>query len=517
MNLLYPQFFWLFIPLGMLIYMLKPRTLIPVGHILIAGLIILALARPQLDRGVEEIPVDAKDILIALDVSYSMRAQDIKPDRYTYAKETIRKLLTKNQKDNVMLIAFTSNPLILSPPTTDHPPILTALDALEPKNILTKGTSLEKLFNQIASLKKVHRDVILITDGGEEKSLTKLQQALQESDSRLIVLAMGTPKGTTIPTENGSMLKDKEHRLVISRINPLLKQLAERTGGIYLTASSSPQKSAEAIQKALRNNEADTTQTQKQHHTYTELYTIPLVLATLLFFMLHTHFSRYLLLLAVLAHLPLEASIFDTWQIHRAYHAYGQQAYKESTKLLEHVETSSLQQRYALASAYYKMGDYAKARRLYRSIRTTSSKIKQQLFYNIANSYALDGVYDKAVIYYTKALQLGKDPDATHNLVLVMQQKQKKNALLGIAHPKSQNNQSSNSDAQENNKEENKKRKEDHPNSGSGSGGQHTQNHNKKKEGKKHLKPDEKAAPLPLSSKVYELINKGYIRETQPW
>jgi len=517
MSLLYPQLFWLFIPLGVLAYILKPRSLVQSGHLVILGLIIIALSRPQLDRGIEESPVDAKNILIALDVSYSMRAQDIKPDRYSYAKETIHSVLSQNQKDNIMLIAFTSNPLILAPPTTDHPLILTALDALEPKNILTKGTSLEKLFKQIASLKKVHRDVILITDGGEENSLTKLQQALQESDSRLIILAMGTRKGTTIPTENGTMLKDRAHRLVISRINPILKQLAETTGGVYLTASSSPEESAEAIQKALNSNESDTTRTHKQHHTYTELYVIPLLLATLLFFMLHTHFSRYLLLLAALAHLPLEASLFDAWQMHRAYHAYEQQAYEKSLTLLERVETPSLQQRYALASAHYNMGHYTKARRLYRAIRTTSPKIKQQLFYNIANTYALEGVYDKAVIYYTKALQLGKDPDAAYNLTLVMRQKQKKDTQLGIAHPKSQSDQSSNSDAQESDKEQNKERKEDQPSSGSGSGGQYTQKSNKEKEKKGQLKLDEKAVPQPLSSKVYELINKGYIRETQPW
>jgi len=517
MTLLYPQVLWLFIPLGLLFWVLKPKTLMQTVHLLILGLLILSLARPQLREGLQEERIDAKDILIALDVSYSMRAQDLSPDRYTYAKETIKALLKKNTKDNIMLIAFTTNPLLLSPPTTDHRLILTALEALEPKNILTKGTSLERLFQKISSLKKIEREVLLMTDGGEENDLQKLLNALHGTPLHLNILALGTNTGTTIPTEEGGMLKDREKHLVVSRINPMLKQLADATGGNYLTASSSAAKDANMIAALFHENADKTRSVNKLRYSYTELYFIPLLLAIIFFLMLHTRASRYLLLLFTLVGVQIQAGFLDGLSLQKAYGAYDKHDYMRTTEILSHIETPSLQQQYALAAAHYRLGNYKKARLLFRTIRTTSPQLKQKLYYNIANSYAMEGMYDKARIYYTKALQLGEDADAAHNLALVIHATNRQASQLCMAHPKSQNSDSTQSGAQEKESDEKARSKEDQSNSGSGSGGEKEQQRGKEDQPKGRLKLDERAQPQPLSSKVYELINKGYIRETQPW
>ena len=516
MSLLYPQLLWLLIPLVLLGWMIKRRSLTQTVHLVILALLVITLSRPQIKAGVQKEQIDARDILIALDVSYSMRAQDLQPDRYTYAKETIDALLKKSTHDNIMLIAFTSNPLILSPPTTDHQLIHTALNALEPKNILTKGTSLEKLFKKISSLKKIHREVLLITDGGEEQDLPKLLDALRDSDTHLTILALGTTQGSTIPTEDGSMLKDRENHLVVSRINPLLGKLADATSGNYLQASGSPKNDAEDILSSF--NQSDTAQkADKLRYSYTELYMVPLFIATILFLMLHTRASRYLLVLFAMAGIQLQAGFFDGITLHKAYAHYENREYNRTKEILGNMESPSLQQRYALASAYYRMGSYTKARQLFASIKTHTPEVKQKLYYNIANSYAMEGMYDKARIYYTKALQLGDDADAAHNLVLVAQLKSAHDAQLGIAHPKSQSEANSQSDKPKDTEEEKSSRKEDQPSSGSGSGGQKEQSGKKEEQQKRRLELDKDAQPLPLSSKVYELINKGYIRETQPW
>jgi Ca-activated chloride channel family protein len=516
MTLLYPQFLWLFIPLGLLFWLFRPATLLRTVHLIILGLLLLTLSRPQIKEGLQTRNIDARDILIALDVSYSMRAEDLSPSRYDYAKETITHLLDQNTHDNIMLIAFTTNPLLLSPPTTDHQLVRTALDALELKNILTKGTSLAHLFQKIASLKKVQREVVLITDGGEEKDLQKLLDALEGVPVHLTILATGTTKGTTVPTQTGSMLKDKENHLVISRINPLLKRLAEATGGTYLQASGSPQKDADALMKAF-NAYTQTQQTAKQYHSYTELYYLPLLLAIILFVMLHTRASRYLVLLFALAGVELHAGLLEGITLQKAYTHYHKGEYNTTRTMLEKLDTPSLQQRYALASVYYRMGNYPKAGQLFRSIRTTSPALKQRLYYNIANCYAQEGLYDKAKIYYTKALQLGEEKDAAYNLALVIHLKNRNRTQLGIAHPKSQGDKAGKSDLQASDEKSNQTRKEDQPSSGSGSGGQNRQHGKKEKQEHQRLKLDETAPPQPLSSKVYELINKGYIRETHPW
>ena len=128
-----------------------------------------------------------------------------------------------------------------------------------------------------------------------------------------------------------------------------------------------------------------------------------------------------------------------------------------------------MQSQILLANTYYKQRAFKKAIQTYRSIRSTSPKIKQQLYYNIANAYAMQESYDKAKLFYTKVLQLGEDPDAEHNLRLVALLSDQKSADLGIAHPKSQDSSSSKSESQEEDKES---KSEDEPSSGSGGGGE---------------------------------------------
>jgi len=516
MSLLYPAFLWLFLPLILLFWSQKERKLQSIVHTVVLGLMIFSLSRPVINKGVAENRVEARDIIVALDVSYSMRAKDVPPSRYVFAKRTIEALLSRYPKDNVMLVAFTSNPLLLSPPTTDHTLVLTALKSLNPEYILTKGTSLKKLFGKLKKMHSENKDLILITDGGEEHDTEMLANTLKEAQIHLSILALGTVSGATIENPDGSLVKDKEDHLIISRINPMLKALADAVGGTYLTPDSSPEATADALHEAMEAQNRDTQEIRKKQHSYTELYQIPLLLALLLFLMLHTRASKFLLVLFALLGVEVQASLLDGYYLHQASKSYAQNDFNRSSTLLGKIENPSLESQVALADSSYKLQAYKKAIALYRSIRSRDPKIKQMLYYNIANAYAQLHTYDKAKIYYTKALQLGEDTDALHNLGLIVLLEQKKDAGLGIAHPKSQNSASSKSKAQEEDKEKKETRDEDQPSSGSGSGGESKQEKTHKNE-KKRLKMDPSAAPQPLSSKVYELINKGYIRETHPW
>jgi len=518
MTLLYPSFLWLLIPLIVLFLGYSKRDLSTTVHLIILMLIVTALSRPVLQEGLQEHSLEAKDIIIALDVSYSMRAKDIEPTRYDFAKKTIDALLKENVKDNIMLMAFTTNPLLLSPPTTDHELIHIALKSLNPEYILTKGTSLQKLFKKIVSMQKSktqHKNLILITDGGEEDKLENLTEALEKTNISLTILALGTKQGTTIEKPDGMLLKDEKNNLVVSRINPLLEKLASQMDGHYVTASSSPEATATELQEALNTEmQKGETITKVQYH-YTELYQIFILLAALLFLMVHTRAAKYLITLFILLGVNLEASMLDSYHLNQAYKRYEVGDFNNSRHELKKIDEPSLQSQFALGNTYYKLHAYKKALRVYMSIHSRSATTKQHLYYNIANSHTMLKEYDKAKIYYTKALQLGTDDDSEHNLQLVALLKKQKEAQLGIAHPKSQSSDSSKSESGESDKEET--RDEDQPSSGSGSGGESKTDEKEKKEEKKQLISDESQEQQPLSSKVYELINKGYIRETQPW
>ena len=511
MTLLYPSFLWLLVPLALLLWK-GSRKIIATVHILVLMLLVLSLAHPVEEQALQEASIEAKDIVIALDVSYSMQAQDLSPTRYDFAKETITALLKQNPSDNIMLIAFTTNPLLLSPPTTDHTLINVALQSLNPKFILTKGTSLEKLFTKLASMKLGHKNLILMTDGGEEDKLIELSALVNEADISLHILALGTTQGSTIQHSNGSLLKDKNGDLVISRINPLLKSLAASTGGTYLSTSSSPTSTAEKLSDVLDVQENEAQRVQKMQHNYSERYQTPLFLALLLFIMLHTRAVKVLFILFAFLGVQVQASLSDNYHLNLAYNSYKTKDFNATVSELKKIKTPSLQSQITLANTYYKQRDFKRAIKIYKSIRSSSVNIKQQLYYNIANAYAMLGTYSKAKIYYTKTLQLGVDKDAEYNLQRIALLSDKDAANLGIAHPKSQDGASSKSVSGTEEKE--KTREENAPSSGSGGGGESSAKKNQKKN---KLLYDESAEQQPLGSKVYELINKGYIRETQPW
>ncbi len=511
MNILYPTFLWLLLPL-ILLFWSREKKIAETGHLIILILLILALSRPIINQGIEESAIKAREFIIALDVSSSMKAKDIKPDRYTFAKETAKALLNSSPTDNIMLIAFTSNPLLLSPPTTDHRLISIALESLNPEYILTKGTSLEKLFKKVASLQSEQKNLILITDGGEEDDAEKLSAIIQNSDISLTILALGSRQGSTVENADGSLLKDKAQNLIISRINPLLERLASETGGSYLTADSSPESTAKSLYTALHMNEQAGELVTKKQHRYSELYQLPLLFALLLFLMLHTRAVKFLLLLFSILGIQAEASVFDNYYLGKAYQSYQDKEFNTTAEHLAKLETTSLESQFALGNTYYKQGSYQKALRSYLSIHSTSAIIKQKLYYNIANCYAKQEAYEKAKIYYTKALQLGEDKDAEANLALIALLIDKKSTELGIAHPKSQSSDSSKSEKHGGNEEES--RSEDEPSSGSGDGEEKSKT---KEQEKGKLTLDPKQEKHPLSSKVYELINKGYIHEKQPW
>ena len=508
--MIYAWSLWLLIPIAT-VYYYRPRELRDTTHIVILILLVISLARPVWDQEPQEVEIEARDIIIALDASYSMRADDISPDRYSFAVDTINSLLSSNVSDNITLILFTTNPLLLSPPTTDHQLISIALESLDRDNIMTRGTSLERLFKRVATLPMREKNLILITDGGEESDIDRLGEAIEDASISLTILALGTTSGSTIKSADGTKLRDRDGNLVVSRINPLLERLADRYGGDYILASSTPIATANSISDAIDSKDVQQSNITKNQKNYIELYQIPLSIAILLFLVLHTRAVKYLIIfVGILGGSSVSASIFDSYHLQQAYRSYHSGDYNSSYRYIKKIDTISLESQLTLASSYYKDGYYQKALKVYRSIRSTSPKIKQILYYNIANTYAKLEQYSRASRYYAKALQIGYDSDALHNLNVVALQKCRDLSKLSISKPSSD----SSSSTKESSDEDSSKESDDDQNSGSGGG---TQDSKKSKKKEKMILQESRGRQQPQSSKVYELINKGYIYEKNPW
>ena len=508
--ILYPWLLWLLAPIAILYYY-RPRDLRDTTHLMILALLVLSLSRPVWDQEPKETEIEARDIIIALDISYSMRADDIAPDRYSFAVETIDSFLRSNVSDNITLIAFTTNPLLLSPPTTDHQLISIALKSLDRENIMTRGTSLERLFRMVATLPMRDKNLILITDGGEEENLDKLGEIIEDGSISLTILPLGTESGSTITTASGKKLRDKDGDLVVSRVNPMLERLADRYGGDYLIASSTPTETANSIEDVMDSGEMEQSTITKTQKSYVELYQIPLFFAILLFFLIHTRGVKYLIIFIGMWGGSASASIFDSYYLHQAYQSYHSGDYNSTHRYIKKIESRSLESQIALASSYYKDGYYHKALKVYRAIRSKSPKIKQLLYYDIANTYTKLEQYDKASRYYVKVLQLGYDSDAMHNLHTVALKKSRNLSKISVSKPSSEGGGSS---AKDDSDEDESKDSDENKNSGSGGG---TQDSAKSKERDGKLLQESRGSKQPQSSKVYELINKGYIYEKEPW
>jgi Ca-activated chloride channel family protein len=494
--------------------------------LLVISLCILALSRPVFVDELKNQKFDAGEYIIALDASFSMSADDIKPSRYEVAKEVIIKLLTLDAKDRFSLFAFTSNPLLICPPTTDSAIAINALNALSQKYILTKGTSVFNLLKYISRLKKEKKNLILFSDGGDEHQLNKLLEVAKNSAIVINIVAVGSKKGTTL-SRNNQTLKNQNQDLIISRINPILKDLAKGTGGFYFEIDGISQDISSDIFKALKQKQSKKIQTQLI--SYQELYIYPLLLA---FFILLISLSKYLKYIPFLSLIfllspttKLKADIFDFYYLDKANQAYSKKEYKNSAKYF--LKISPSQSSYLnIANCYYHQKNYKKAMEFYSKIESKNIKLKQTLFYNMGNCAVKLQRYDRAKDYYKKALACGFDKDSFENLTLLykLQIKDKIDVADMMPHPNSSKKKNSSKKTQKQKAKENKNEQSHSQKQKKSSTSREANNvsqgsadsKNTKKQNKK-VKNINSRHNYQMGYKAYEIINKGYTNEKNSW
>ncbi len=479
---------------------------------------LLALCRPVIINAPSEQKFDAKDYIIALDASFSMQADDLKPTRYDEAKRNIARIIKRLSKDRFSIFAFTSNAMLISPPTTDSAISMMALDSLEPKYILTKGTSLLALFQTIAKTSYKEKNLIIFTDGGEDRDLVKLVNICKKNSIIPYIVATGSNSGTTLKKDDKPIL-DAQKNLVISKINPLLKPLAEKCGGKYYELNADKDIAQEIINDLQKQN--STIQSTTKVLSYKELFMFPLFAALLSFFLSVTKLHQLFVFvpLFLLPYPSHAASLLDFYHKDKANQAYKHKEYLSAAK--EFLKLSpSPQSYYNSAVAYAKAKSYKKAAELFSQIRSTDPKLKQNIFYNLGNCAVRLKNYNRAKLYYQKALALGFDKDAFYNLSLLykLRVKEQKN-LSDMLRKKNKQKKQTGKQKQDQKKKANKNassnsnQKASQKSSGSG------KNTKKKKQENQNLQlvKHKNKSKYKLGYKAYELINKGYTNEKHPW
>jgi len=209
---------------------------------------ILSLGRPQIGTKLEEVKREGVDILIALDVSFSMMAEDIKPSRLEKAKHAIDNFINMLQGDRVGLIAFAGVPFVQCPLTLDYGAAKLFLDIMDVKLIPQPGTAISeaillavKTFEQ---RERKHKVLVLITDGedhGEEP--LKAAEIAKTEGVKIYTVGVGSSKGVPIPvySERGYNIgfkKDRQGDVVTSKLDEItLEKIALQTDGKYFRAT----------------------------------------------------------------------------------------------------------------------------------------------------------------------------------------------------------------------------------------------------------------------------------------
>lgn len=374
-----------------------------------------AAARPALEKSFTDEMFNSQDYIIAIDASFSMQADDLKPTRYELAKQGIEKLLLLHPKDRFTLFAFTSKALLISPPTTDTTISMQALNALNPNYILTKSTSLQTLFQTVAKLSLKNKRLIVFSDGGDENDINKLLTTLKQNNIVLYVVATASVNGSALK-KDGKYIKDIKNSLVISRLNPILKNLAHESGGKYFELDSLSVID-ELSNELSKNNSSELSKLKVQ--SYKELFYIPLLIAFILYLISVTKLHQLIIFLPLIFFpYKVSAGIFDFYHLEQAQTSYQDKEYKKSAQEFAAL-TPSVISYYNTAAAYYKAKQYKTALQYYSQIKTPNKDLKANIYYNMGNCAVHLKEYTQAQQYYIYALALNKDEDALYNLNLI--------------------------------------------------------------------------------------------------
>lgn len=217
-------------------------------NLLILSSLIIALANPQIGSQLEKVKRKGIDIVIALDVSNSMLAQDIKPSRLERAKQSINRLLDDLENDRIGLVVFAGKAYTQLPITTDYAAAKLMLSTVSTNLVPVQGTSIGKAIEMASSafnVEKSGKAIIIITDGEthDEEAMEKVAEAT-EKGIRIFTIGLGLAEGAPIPVYRDGIMtgfkKDRSGSTIITRLDEtMLQQIADAGKGIYVRASSS--------------------------------------------------------------------------------------------------------------------------------------------------------------------------------------------------------------------------------------------------------------------------------------
>ena len=379
------------------------RTWIPWMLSLMLILVLTAMAGPVLEK--RSVPVLKKNLakVLVLDVSHSMLAEDLRPNRIERAKFKLRDLLNRIDEGETALIAYAGDAHVISPLTSDTHTITTLLPGLEPDIMPHRGSRPDRAMELAVKLLDGHSanpgEVIWLTDGIPENMIPTVAQLLGRH--RLSVIGVGTEKGAPIPGKNSGFLKNSKGGIVMSRLDTSpLQVLAQQKGGTFQILRNDDQDLEIVLNQPILMNEYLEDETEKKGDIWREegpwLLLIMLPLAALMF-------RRGLIFgfLLISLHLPgfvisESAYAFEWKDLWKNKDQQGQQYFieglhSEAAQVFENPEWKGL--------SHFRSGNLENALEEWKEIDSPRS------LFNQGNALAKLGKLDQAIDRYDQVLE----------------------------------------------------------------------------------------------------------------
>ena len=407
-------------------------------------LMTISLARPVTNEKVHDTKKQLNAVIIAIDVSKSMMANDIYPNRLEFAKNKLSDIIKLSKSNALGVILFAKSSFLLSPVTQDFTSLKILIENLDTGINFDNGTNIYSTLETTNKLLKNYKskNLIILSDGADKKEFKEEIEFANKNNINIYVIATATKKGSAIKLKDGNYLVDAKGNIVTLGLNENIKNLSLQTNGGYINYSLDTN-DINQILNEINSKSRKQEFKEEKFKTYTELFYYPLSLG-LIFLLIafsslptfkrkninksKTILSIFVVLISININ-QLHASIFDFQTIEEANNAYKNKNYKKAIEKYSDLEQNE-QTKYNLANSLYKEGKYKEAIKEYDGIKTDNKDFDFKKLHNLGNSYVKVNNLEKAKNTYENALKLRNDAQTKENLDLVkkaLEQKKQEN------------------------------------------------------------------------------------------
>lgn len=385
----------------------KP-SLWPIHRFLLMALLAtLALSGPTWERLPQPVYQLESGQVVIMDMSPSVLADDISPDRLTRMRYKAIDLVRAGLDGDTGLIAYADDAFTISPLTADNRNLVNLIPSLSPDIMPAAGSepllALQLADDLLRNAGYPQGDIYWLTDGISSSELNQLSRYLRSLEHRVSILAVGTEEGAAIRDSSGRLLKDNNQVVIAKTYPSRLADLASITGGVFTSVTADNSDIDKLINQAPLTREGKDSDDQQQGDAwrdmgpYVALFILPLMLFS---WRRGTMLSPFIpaLLVPLISYSPnLHAAQESTWEQQflnkeqRAQRLYQDKEYEQAASLSE----NPIRQ----GAALYRKGNFEQAASVF------SQQQSPQAYYNLGNALAQQRQYDAAIDAYEKALE----------------------------------------------------------------------------------------------------------------